>query len=350
MGMRNRGYSLVEILVALAVFALFMIGILNLLDTSSRLSRVETALADTQENTRFAAYHIMRTARMMGGAQLAFAADLGTGAQWVGGQLRTNQTGTIAIPFDNVTVLTGADVLTLRGFFEIPPFFTDRTDFGFSGANTVRIRESNALGTLINDFSSFSGADLFRGRGIMFMGRGQYAVGQVAAATTIAGVAPNRTMTINLEGTPNAAWSGLNPAGVYPPVFDVYRAGILESYTYYVRPDLTLMRMRADASAGGGTSQPVAVNIGGLQIALGVDTDDDGLVDSWQAAPTAAGVAPDQVLGMRITVLGRTPFGVPDWTEPAETFAVEDMNINVADRGAKWRRIEVAAALRNYLL
>ena len=349
MSMRNRGYSLVEILVALAVFALFMIGILNLLDTSSRLSRIETALADTQENTRFAAYHIMRTARMMGGAQLAFAADLGAGAQWVGGELRTNQTGTIAIPFGNVTVLTGADVLTLRGFFEIPPFFTDRTDFGFAGPNTLRIRESNALGTLINDFSPFSGADLFKGRGIVFMGRGQYAVGQVAAGTTIAGTAPNRTMTINLLAG-SAAWSGLNPGGAYPPVFDVYRAGILESYTYYVRPDRTLMRMRADASAGGGTSQPVAVNIGGLQMALGLDTDDDGLVDTWDAAPTAAGVASDQVLGMRITVLGRTPFGVPDWTEPAETFAVEDMDINVADRGAKWRRIEVAAALRNYLL
>ena len=157
-------------------------------------------------------------------------------------------------------------------------------------------------------------------------------------------------MTINLEATPDAAWSGLNPTGAYPPAFDVYRAGILESYTYYVRPDRTLMRMRADASAAGGTRQPVAVNIGGLQIALGLDTNDDGLVDAWQAAPTAAAVASAQVIGMRITVLGRTPFGVPDWTEPAETFAVEDMNINVADRSAKWRRIEVAAALRNYLL
>ncbi|MFV2073284.1 MAG: PilW family protein, partial [Thermoanaerobaculales bacterium] len=268
---RNRGYTLVEVMVALAVFAIFMISILNLLDASSKLSRVETALADTQENTRFAAYHIMRTARMMGGAELAFAADLGGGAQWVGGRLRSNQTGTIAIPFGNVTVLPGADVLTLRGFFEISPFFTNPADFGFSGNNTIRIRESNTFGTPINNLDSFAGGtDLFQGRGIVFMGSDSYAVGQVAAGAVIGDSAPTRTIDITfVAGT--AAWSGLNPPRVFPPTFDVYRVGILESYTYYVHPDRTLMRMRADATGAGGTRQPVAVNIGGLQIALGLD-------------------------------------------------------------------------------
>jgi hypothetical protein len=52
---------------------------------------------------------------------------------------------------------------------------------------------------------------------------------------------------------------------------------------------------------------------------------------------------------MRITVLGRTDRMVPGWTEPAATFAVEDMDADDVDRTAKWRTIEVAAALRNYL-
>jgi hypothetical protein len=44
-----------------------MVGMLNLLDTSTKVSQLESSLADTQENVRFAAYHVMRTARMMGG-------------------------------------------------------------------------------------------------------------------------------------------------------------------------------------------------------------------------------------------------------------------------------------------
>ena len=56
---------------------------------------------------------------------------------------------------------------------------------------------------------------------------------------------------------------------------------------------------------------------------------------------------------MRITVLGRTPFPVAEWVEPVATFdnsGVHDMAIGVFDRSAKWRRIDVEAALRNYLL
>ena len=46
---------------------------------------------------------------------------------------------------------------------------------------------------------------------------------------------------------------------------------------------------------------------------------------------------------------------VADWTEPAATFQeadgsmVADLNLNTIDRFAKWRRIQVEAALRNYL-
>jgi prepilin-type N-terminal cleavage/methylation domain-containing protein len=352
---KNRGFTLIEVIVAMAVFAIFMIGILNLLDTSTRMSKIETALSDTQENVRFAAYHIMRTARMMGGAVLPFAADIGGADTWISGRLDSNQSGVYATPFGNVNVLAGSDVLTLRGFFEIPPFFTDRNDIETTGTDRVEVRES-AGGTVINDFSNYLGAtNLFEGRGIVFMGnmdQFEYTVGQVRANSALSGTAPDRILTVYFDaGT--AQWSGLNPTGVtVPPVFNTYRVGILESYTYYVRPDRTLMRMRADASAGGATPQPVAINIGGLQIALGVDTSVplDGQVDNWLVAPTAGTVVGANVIAMRITVLGRTPFQVPDWTEPAATFAVEDMALGSADRSAKWRTIEVAAALRNYLL
>ena len=99
----QRGFTLVEVMVAAVVFAIFMVGMLNLLDTSTKVAQLETELADTQENVRFAAYHIMRTARMMGGAELPFAGTNATGDAWIAGGLISNASGSVAIPgFSNV--------------------------------------------------------------------------------------------------------------------------------------------------------------------------------------------------------------------------------------------------------
>ncbi len=353
---RNRGFTLLELLVTTAIFATIMIGILNLLDTSTKISKLETALADTQENVRFAAYHIMRTTRMMGGAVLPFAADIGGTNTWVMGELLSNQTGTVATPFGNVTVLPGSDVLTVRGFFEVSPFFINRNDIVESGTDYVLVQESRG-GVLINNLDRYSsGSNLFEGRGIVFMGnmdQGQYAVGQVLASSDLTGSAPDRELNIRFDAG-DARWSDLNPAGVTvdPIPFNTYRVGILESYTYYVRPDFTLMRLRAGAAVA--TPQPVAVNIGGLQVSLGVDQNNDGQIDVWLPAPAVGQIVGNRVLATRITVLGRTPFAVPGWNEPAVTFdnssGVHDMVIGSFDRSAKWRRIDVEAALRNYML
>jgi len=354
--MNSRGFTLIEMLVVIALLAIIMIGLLNLLDTSSRISLVETELADTQENVRFAAYHVMRTARMMGSSAMPFAANSGGADSWFAGQLISNATGTATTPFGNVAVVTGSDVLTLRGFFEIAPFFVDRTA---AAATSITIDES-ADGAVIN--TNFNNVDhtTIEGRGIFFMGRmdqNEYAVGQIAAGSTKDPdtSAPNRQLVINFGGGA-AQWSGLNPAGTSVTggvPFDVYRVGIMDSYTYFVAPDFTLQRLRADSS--GATSQPVAVNIGSLQVELCVDIDGDNQCDSWLSAPTATQIAAGQVIGMRITVFGRTGREVSGWVEPLSTFqtaagvTIADINANNLDRTHKWRRIEVAAALRNYL-
>ena len=348
MRFNQKGFTLIEMLVVIALLSIIMIGLLNLLDTSTKISVTETSLADTQENVRFAAYHIMRTARMMGSSAMPFAANVGGSNRWFSGQLISNASGTAATPFGSVAVVAGSDVLTLRGFFEIAPFFTDRTDIG---ASTVSVQESNG-GKVVNDNLNLVDLNGLQGRGLFFMGKmdqGEYAVAQISSSSAVTGTAPNRTLTISF-GAGTAQWSLLNPAGVSsPPTFDVYRVGVMESYTYYVDPDFTLQRMRADADASGARSEPVAVNIGSLQVALGVDNNADNQVDAWMAAPTIGQIAGNRVIGMRISVLGRTNRDVTGWTEPAATFAVEDMNASDVNRSAKWRTIQVAAALRNYL-
>ncbi|MBD3854887.1 MAG: prepilin-type N-terminal cleavage/methylation domain-containing protein [Acidobacteria bacterium] len=134
--MTNRGFTLIEVMVASAVFAIFMVGILNLLDTSTKISVVETELSDTQENVRFAAYHIMRTARMTGSAMMPMAANVAGTDSWLAGSLDSNQSTNFTTPFGAVEVVDGSDVLTLRGFFEVAPFF--RTSMRSARSPAVR--------------------------------------------------------------------------------------------------------------------------------------------------------------------------------------------------------------------
>lgn len=341
----QRGFTLVEVLVASAVFVIFMVGMLNLLDTSTRVAQIESDLADTQENVRFAAYHIMRTARMLGGAAMPFAGDPTGTPRWVSGELVSNASGTIQIPgFGSATVLSGSDVLTLRGFFEISPFFTDPGTV-LSGSSTVTIPEYNSLNQDLNNFESFSVTGL-EGRGIVFMGEGKYCVGRIDAGAGFVGADLERKLVLDhMEGS--SPWSDLNTTWSYPPTFKVYRVGVLDSYTYFVDPNNVLRRVRL--SAGSIEAEPVAINIGGLQVLLGLDTDNDGQADTWEDDPTGAGdVAGDTVNSMRIAVLGRTPFEVPGWDEPDATFEIFDGTTDNKNKSAKWRRIVVEVNLRNY--
>ena len=178
------GYTLVEILVATAVFVIFMVGILNLLDTTTRLSEVEKSLADTQENVRFAAYHILRTARMIGGGDMPFAVNNAGGDNWVAGVLSSDQSGAHPVlGYGNVDVAPGTDVLTLRGFFEVSPFFVLPQDYNKHGSGTCEISEQNAAGQVVNSFDSFTSTGL-NGRGVVFMGEGLYCVGEIGTANS----------------------------------------------------------------------------------------------------------------------------------------------------------------------
>jgi len=344
----SAGFTLLEMVVAVGLLALVFIGVLNMLDTSQRVSKVETALADTQENVRFAAYHITRTARMTGGGDMPFARADGT---WVGGQVLNNRSGNVGTDWGTVRVAPGTDVVTFRGFFEVAPFFTHRFDVDTS-AQTVTVRElrTPVVGAdVINPLNRVPGPGSLVGRGIVFMGRRQFAVGEVTAAS-IVDASPDRHLVLGFAGG-SAPWPSLNEGGFAlssgEPDFDVYRVGILDSYTYFVSPNFVLRRVGPNTGRAG---EPVAVNIGSLQVDLGLDTDGDGDVDVWNPNATAAQVAAGNLVAMQIGVFGRTPFEVPMWLEPIETFAGFDLNVNQVNRGAKWRRMQVAASLRNFIL
>jgi prepilin-type N-terminal cleavage/methylation domain-containing protein len=369
----SAGFTLVEMLVAVAVFTVLMIGLLNLLDTSTQVSKLEQSLADTQENVRYATYHLMRSARMMGGSIMPFAR---TGA-WVAGEVHDNVGTNFAIFGTNLDNLAGSDVLVLRGFFDVAPFFITINDVNTS-AQTVTIREHLDPGMsterLINDLTPYASmATPFLNRGLIISTPqgsttvalnqrigGEYVVAQISGSSGVTGSTPNRQLVLTWTG--DATWGALNwdgnalPSG-QPDFQTATRAGVLEAYAYYVNRENMLMRL-AQRSVGVTGPEPVAINIGNLQVELGIDADADTFLNpatEWDSTPTLAeALSGNGVVAMRLTVLGRTPFAVPDWTEPAATFATSG-NMAVPPAGgagprhAKWRRMEVAVALRNFL-
>ena len=50
---RQAGFSLVELLVALAILVLILVGVLQLFDMHSRIARTQTNVADMQQSLRW---------------------------------------------------------------------------------------------------------------------------------------------------------------------------------------------------------------------------------------------------------------------------------------------------------
>jgi len=357
------GFSLLEMMVAMAILALVVFGLLQMLDSSTRTTRTESALAEVQENVRLAMHHLQNIAAMAGGGDLPIARD----GHWVAVGFQSNVQGRFV---DDLGVghdtLVGSDVLTLRGFFEHRPYLVDPdldpasplgADVMLDAAGgSVRVR--GRLGDREQDLERPA-----VGSGLVLIGEGQHAVATILGAeletSSLPTGAPDggnarmQVLTLELGGS-GQPWSGLNPGGVYRrPGFAVSRVAVLDSYTYFVDPTLRLMRLRG-RSGPASVLEPVAVDIAGLQVALGADSDGDGEVEQWFADPRPDQLAGGMVRALRLTVFGRTPFPVPGWKEPEETFVAEDMQPprpvsgpDLGARNARWRRLQVTVLLRN---
>jgi hypothetical protein len=207
----------------------------------------------------------------------------------------------------------------------------------------------------MNPLDNIAAANPFAGNGMVFFATRGPVVVEVSTGGQITGTGFARELELPYDGT-SATWGPLNEGGYAPPDDLVYQAAILSPYAYWVE-DGTLWRRRFDAS-GGTVDESVAVNIGGFQVSVGIDTIDDNVlaVDTWLDSPTPADVvAPNVPMALRIAMLGRTQDPILDWVEPISTFNDVDPGggsalAGVVDRSRKWRTLQVTATLRNYIL
>jgi prepilin-type N-terminal cleavage/methylation domain-containing protein len=105
---RDAGFTLVELLVSLAVTAVLILGVLATFDLSSRVNRVQMSVADLQQSMRVAQNEIVRLARMTGRGGLPANQAL----------LLTNNvaSGTkLVSTVPTSEVLEGTDIIRVRG-------------------------------------------------------------------------------------------------------------------------------------------------------------------------------------------------------------------------------------------
>jgi len=329
------GFTLVELLVALAVTVIVVLGILMLFDFNNKLTRVQTNVADMQQSERIAQYDMVRMARMAGrgGLPVSAAAPPGNSAALLpagsGVRVLNNApANTFLVAGDNTTpkVLAGTDVLTLRGAFSTPIYqlaFTNPAAFTMTGPGTPttttatggRLQLCNLTPTgtaqdltTLTALIDLAAAGKVRKEALILVSPvddGIYSIvsldpttsTKVAATCATGGV----TLAFNSDRTDPQVilYRALYPApatgNLNSGLTSIAYVGLLEEYRYYVREDhaisgnaasdLTPVLSRArfypgtdQAYAADNTNlkQDIADGILDLQIAFGIDADGDG--------------------------------------------------------------------------
>jgi prepilin-type N-terminal cleavage/methylation domain-containing protein len=121
------GFTLVELLVSLAVTAVLILGVLATFDLSSRVNRVQMSVADLQQSMRVAQNEVVKMARMAGRGGLpanqavVLTNNVASGTKVISGEATTE-------------VLEGTDVIRLRGVISGSLFQVEYLDGNVFGA------------------------------------------------------------------------------------------------------------------------------------------------------------------------------------------------------------------------
>jgi type II secretory pathway pseudopilin PulG len=361
---RQAGFTLVELLVALGVMVIVILGVLLLFDANTKLARAQTHLADMQQSQRVAQTRLVSMARMAGRgflpvgtlpAGISLAVRDQVGLDGVSPEIAVGYT-------DSPVAATGTDIVTIRGVINVPIYqlnHANPTTFtvGIDGTDvigTVQIAAVSPTGVAQSTAALVQAIEADIPEALVLTSSVDdriFAVVEVDLASASTDVSDPDLITVGFRwdgGEHSDAYQALSGSvGPFPPALtSVAFVGVLEEYRYYVREhDVggTTRNTLCEARLFPGTEIPyqpgptfnaadpaivrveVADDILDLQAALGVDSNADGVVaDNFDAADewlynhpddddtsVAWNVAGRRLFYLRLSTLARTPR--PDW-------------------------------------
>jgi Tfp pilus assembly protein FimT len=411
---RQSGFTVLELTISLFITAEVILAGLALFDFHNKLARVTTQVSDMQQSLRVAQYDMVRLGREAGRG--GFPGTTMRGA-WGAIAVRNNVGGAvsdqIAIGFpSSPKAVDGTDILTLRGVLSSSVFQLNPVGGGFTFAGgtspatattgTVVVCSTTPSG-LPQDLSLLVGA-IAAGKPealilVSPLNESVYAIVELNTANSDAtnlqascpgAVAPNGVkLAFNITaGTYASQFQVLSAttstAGLPPLLTSVAWLGILEEYRYYVRQDFVVPGNSATDPAPHlsrarmypGTETPyyndstylqsdIADNVLDLQVALGVDTDGDGLIseatppgntDEWlgNATGDTLTATPGMTLReLRISTLAKTGSLDLQYQAPLLTniedhvYKPTDFANTAAGRRYRRRLLQTVVGLRN---
>jgi type IV pilus assembly protein PilW len=379
-----RGFSLVELLVAVAIGLVVTLAVFGVLAASEGRKRTSVSLNDANQSGAYAAYTLDRLIRSAGSG----FADGWTrvGACRLNARLPASQawprTAALPAPFAGVpqtlrlapivifqgASATGSDVVMVMsgsaGFGESPASLLPRTGTDVA-ANQWRL--NNTIG--------FRGGDL-----VMLSGAGECLLTQLTA-----GFAGGATQALPFDtagayytasgtNTSLATLASLSSADAFAignianntPQFQLFGVGDNSTLFSY---DLLLIN-------GQNTPLPLAEGVIALRAVYGVDTNDNGVIDDWVApsgatwggaalmdgsATSAANLR--RIVAVRLGLVMRSSLVEREDVAPASVNLFADLSsggtpgaltrtvaIATADRTMRHRTIELTIPVRNLLL
>ncbi len=336
----ERGFTVIEMTIALLITAEVILAGLALFDFHNKLARVQTQITDMQQSLRVAQYDMVRLTRMAGrgGIPPILQTTSAANATWGAVAVRNN-VGTggvsdqLAIGFGGTPLaVDGTDILTVRGAYSTPIFQVNSTDHRsftllpagggptLSTTGTVVVCAYTSTGVAQNISALISLLSANQPDALLMVSPLDDSIvavvelnpstsvvsGTQASCTTPAWVAtppsPNGIVlgfTVTGDTLSNqfhAMWTA-SPTGLPSQMTTVASVAVLEEYRYYVRQDYVIPGNAASDPAPHlsrarmypGTQTPyqniaanlqndVADNVLDLQVSLGVDQNGDGVI------------------------------------------------------------------------
>jgi type IV pilus assembly protein PilW len=338
---RSSGFSLVEMMVVVAISGVVFAGVLNVFTTSNTAYLVQQEIAALQQNIRVSKMFLGRDIRMAGFG----LNDFSMGDQKL-----------YAFTFDNDTTDgdAGSDKLTIR-YLDIatggcgesgtgtPEPCSDLPPLTLKATMPLNAAEAEVNEDLTTAPYSAWDDDCWCGK--------EYTQPQPGFAIIITSPDGTKSDVVFLTGTqPNSDKIQNGPNFTADDgityenkVLNSYPAGStisffnLEQYTEvtYNLVDGVLMR----------NSQPIAGDIDDLQFAFGLDTDGDTYVDSWVNDADLTDTQKTQVRLVRVNVLGRTESEHRGYSDTRQ--ALEDNGAASSSDGYRRKLLQWTVKARN---
>jgi prepilin-type N-terminal cleavage/methylation domain-containing protein len=392
MPVKARGFTLIELVVTLAVVAALLAAVVSLFTITERLTRAEGGVADLQQSLRVAQWETLRLARMAGRGGLP-RGDLPSGiAVAVRNNVPEAGSESRIAPADptSPTAAPGSDVLILRGVFSTPFYQMApataalRLEGSPAQSGSVTVTDPGPGGLRQSLAPLIAAVERRLPEALLLVspqGPPHYAVVELDAAHPRTDTSQSGRVVLGFRaagGRHAESYRTLGSQLLDRDLPSVAQLGLLEEIRYYVRCDPSESEADRYRSCGlsrawlypatdlphagsrGNLGQELAAGVVDLQVALAVDRDADGTIaesdppgssDDWLFNHAADGSAAawnrlasgerSQLYYLRLTMLGHSPAPDPRYLAPPLS-ALEDRAYDErptpADEGERWRR------------